>query len=731
MHHCEFEHLESRRLMSFDVPLPAADLLADTNRDGVIDSRDDKNESIWKPGKSGQGAVILPNFDKDNPGAAPDNWTGGVWNGRPAAPNNVIDNAADLLDVGRLRLRMLNTDDSYNYRVTLQLLKPASGDPAWFKNAAAADRVRVFMPSKQLASGDVVPQAGDVAVMGPGLGDTIVFTNAPAGVHDYRVQDLAGNGWFEFGVEGVKAGAVVRFKVTIEYIPVFESQPGDPADPEPPPPPSVSDEVAVRVAPFVLSDNRQAADKVIVENMNRFPGFDNAEARAAIKKAFGSKVIESQSGDPWQQDGYEIGYVKAPYGQMPVVLELPRARNGFFGQENMRSFVRSTLLKAGVGVSTELAALAIGSASTYGGDIESLPRPGAPAGAPGYLLSSGMPAPMRDFFAAQNVNPVLDLKLDDWMGVAHVDEVVQLGADGKHVLVADTELAWALSLWAVKLNLNVRMHPKMNGNEALPGYTAEGILVRDVLANGAFRKQNLEFAQSASRLRGVFDTLRRTLGLTNEVSAPTRSAANTGSVALARAGAFVQMLGNVKRTFEVRFLDADRYQLRYQDAGKAPSKWFDGRKSRDEVFTEAKAYLLKHVWSGAAKAGDTFTFSTNPAATLVKMPNFFATFGVLQEPGTSSTPVGDWRLIPYSTNHINALTVGTTVVTGKAFGPKVNFDGRGNSDLFEAYSRSAFRAAGYQQVIFTDSRQYHEITGDLHCGTNVIRSAPSGKWWDA
>src|SRR3712207_7656818 len=51
------------------------------------------------------GAIVLPNVDKDNAvtGGAPDNWTGGVWNGRPAAPNNVIDNAADLLDVGRLR----------------------------------------------------------------------------------------------------------------------------------------------------------------------------------------------------------------------------------------------------------------------------------------------------------------------------------------------------------------------------------------------------------------------------------------------------------------------------------------------------------------------------------------------------------------------------------------------------------------------------------------------------
>jgi hypothetical protein len=719
--------------------MPAADLLVDTNRDGIISSLDDKNEWIWKAGKLGQGALVLPNFDKDNAGAAPDNWTGGVWNGKPVAPNNVIDNVADLADIGRLRLRMLNTDAAYNYRVTFQLLKPTSGDPAWLANAAATDRVRVFLPTKLTATGNVVPQAGDVAVMGPGLGDTIVFSNAPTGVTEYSVLDLAGSGFMEFGVEGIKAGAQVRFKLTIEYIPVFETGPaGEPGgEPSDPPPPVVTDEVVVRVAPFVLSDVRQAADKVIIENMNLYPGWDNAEARAAIKAAFGNKVIESKTGDLWQQDGYEIGYVKAPYGQMPVILELPRARSGFFdGQNNMRTFVRSTLLKAGVGVSTELASLPNNSASQYGGDIESFPRPGAAAGAPGFLLSSGMPLAMKNYFAAQNVNPIVDLKLDDWLGVGHVDEVVSLGADGKHVLVADTEIAWALAVWATKISPDARMHPGMNGHEFLPdySYTSDGILVRDALAHAQFRKHNLEFAQSRSRLRGVFDTVRRTMGLTDEVSSPVRNGANTGTIALARAGAFTRMLGNLARTFEVKFLDGDRYQLRYQDPGKSFSKWFDGRKSRDEVFPEAKAFLLKHYWSGTANAGDRFTFATNPNATLIKMPVMFAAPGVLSYPSNEPTPTGPdgLRLIPYSANHINAL-VGdnATVVSMKAYGPKVNWNGAGNSDLFEAYASSAYRAAGYQKIVYTDARLYHDSGGSLHCGTNVIRSAASGKWWEA
>ena len=730
--------LEPRRLFSLSPALPAADLLVDANRDGVITSADDANEATWTNGKSGRGAVVLPNLDRDNTTTgAPDNWTGGVWNGRPVAPNHVIDNAADLLDVGRLRLRKLGVDDAYNYRVTVRVLRPET-DPAWFASTPAQDRVRLFFPTKQVAGGDVAAQPGDVAVIGPGLGDTIRFVVSPAAANEYSIGDLAGDGWFRFGVEGIKAGAGVRFQVKVEYVPIIvESSPvggggvgGGGTGAPTTPPPSVTDTVALRVAPFVLSDNRQRATKVVVENMNRY-GIDNADARAALKQVFGTRLVESRSGDIWQQDGYEIGYVKAPYGAMPIVLELPRARDTFFDQAaTMRSFVRGTLLAAGLGVSTDVAALPHDSASAFGGDIESLPRAG---GKPGYLLASGMPTKLRSFFAAQGTNPLLDLKLDDWLGVAHVDELVQVAPGGNKALVADADLAWALALWAVKLDPNARGFPKMNGNDQLPGYTADGVKLAGLLSNPTFRKQNLEYAGSATRLRAVHDAVRRAMNLTDEVTAPAKAAGNTGTATLARGGAFARLIGNVKRTFEVRFLDADRYQLRYRDGSAgAYSKWFDGRRSRDEVFPQAKAYLFKHYWTGTPKAGDRFAFATNPSATLVKMPVLFATPGLFFEGSASAAPItGPWRLAPFSTNHVNSVVDGDAVVTGRAYGPRVNWTGRGASDLFQGYADAAFRSAGYTRVVYADARVYHDAGGNLHCGTNVARALPAGKWWEA
>src|SRR5258706_13170991 len=97
------EALEVRQLLTTAPSL--ADLLVDANRDGHITAADDANEDVYTNGKTGRGAIVLPNVDKDNTTtAAPDNWPGGDWNGRPVPPNNVIDNAADLLHIPMLRL---------------------------------------------------------------------------------------------------------------------------------------------------------------------------------------------------------------------------------------------------------------------------------------------------------------------------------------------------------------------------------------------------------------------------------------------------------------------------------------------------------------------------------------------------------------------------------------------------------------------------------------------------
>ena len=702
------EPLERRTFFAAQ-PVIVADLLADTDRNGVIDARDDAKEDGYNfIGRGSAGGIVLPNVDRDNTTTnAPDNWTGGNFNGRPVAPNNVIDNVADVADVARVRLAKLDTDAAYEWRLVVQLVRPAS-DPAWFKTTAATDRVRVFMPTKTNGA-DTVPQAGDVAVIGPGLGDTVVFCANPTTANEYSINDLAGRGGFFFGVEGLKPGANVRLVATLYYAPIGTDGP-------PPAPTRVNaDAVELKVAPFVLSDNRQRVTTAIVDDLTPY-GLDNSAIQKTMKSVFGSKLITSNAGDLWQQDGYEIGYVKAPYGSMPVVLELPRARDFFFSSTgNMRSFVRGTLLKAGVGVSLDVSGLPNDTSSAYGGDIESLAKPGSRG--PGTLLMSNMPTKMKDFFAAQGVNKAVDLPLD-WLAVNHVDEVVQMTPGGK-VIVADTDLAWALLLWANKLDPNVRLHAGMNGNEYVPD-TVNGIKASALLADARLRQQNLDLAQRSTSLRGVVSILKNTFGLVEDVTTPTKTA-GTGTTKLARGGVFTSLLGKTVREFAVKFTSATDYQLRYRDGASAWSTWSAGKTTRDEVFTAAKAFILKNYWSGTAKAGDAFSFKTRPDATLVKMPVLFAASYPSDDPNAPMTP--------FSEDHVNSLVDGTTVITGRAYGPSVKWNGTQATDLFQDYAAAAFKAGGYTNVVFTDARVYHNSSGSVHCATNVFRDLPSDDWW--
>ncbi len=514
-------------------------------------------------------------------------------------------------------------------------------------------------------------------------------------------------------------GAPVAITATLEYAPIG-------TDGTPPPPTLVNrDTVVIKVAPFIVQNNSQAVDRAIVEDLSPY-GLENTELRKTMQSVFGDKLIQSSNGDLWQQDGYEIGYAQSPYGAMTIVLELPRSREYFFQPfENMRSFVRGKLLAAGVGVNTELGNLPIENNSTFGGDIESIKNPASPPGDPGYLVLSNMPEFMKQFFVAQNAQEIIDLPLE-WLGVNHVDEVVQQSSDGRRLMVADPDLAWALLSWAAKLDPNVRLHPNMNGNESLPGSNSQGILASTYLQSEKLRRENLEIAQRPGNLPSVINILKRKLGLKEEVSKPIAGASNSNQGTLERVGAFTQFLGNVAREFRVRFLDAERYAVQFR-SGERWSVPVIGSRLKDEVFMDAKVFLFKHYWSGSFKRGDQFTFTADPSSNLVKMPVMFASAFVLSQ--ASSLPSGPLRLSPFSTNHVNSLVSGTTVISGKAYGPRVNFDGTGPRDIMQDYARQVFQRMGYRSIRFVDSITYHNAGGSVHCATNAIRFLPTQDWW--
>ncbi len=725
------QNLESRILFHhLPITPPRVDLRADTNRDGVISVLDNADEKSWTYGKTGRGATALPNVDRDNTtNAAPDNWTGGNWNGKYIPANQIIDNAADLNDIARIRLlKLLEVDSSYIYDVSLKIL-PGEVEGAWLNGVKPEDRVRVFMPTREISKGRILLQPGDSAILGPGLGSEIKFVNDPKEPNEYPLSLIKGDGYIELGVEGLKMGSTVRFELIVSYKPVIifdTALVGDPVDEEIPfdEPDVLTDTLTMRVAPFTLLDHRynisNQNNSVIIDQFD-----DNAQMRSTMKQLFGDSMIEGNAGDMWQQDGSEIGYVDAGYARIPIVLELPRSRGEpFTGGTGIRSFIRDKLLAANVGVSTEVAAYPNDTSSAYGGDIEALPDPENPTGPSLMLRSVAMPTYLKNFFDAQGVNRAIEINPDRWLAVGHVDEVVHLSSDGKHVMMADADLGYAMLLLSHQLNPRARMHTKVGGAEYMPNYTEEGIQIADFLKNGRMRRFNLEKVMDRANLPAAHRMIMQTLGLNAEVSTPRD---NTTTASLSQAGVFTQLLGKKRRYFEMVFTDSKKYELRYRDAGGSWSDVATGDRTKDGIFNEAKAYLYPKYFSGTFKSGDTFTFRTNPDATFIRLPTTFVNNMTLQDFGSEPIPDGFEEeamrnpAIAFTMNNINSLSAGNTVVTARSYGPMVDIDGSGAKDIFDIYVGRAFKSGGYDKIQLVDARMYHNGSGGVHCGTNVFR----------
>lgn len=681
----------------------------DTDRNGTIDPSADQPAKIAARSDAQLGALVLPNLDRDNPqGVAPDNWRGGDWDGDYVSEdaNDVIDGAEDLADLSEVLFARLGTGvlpPGVSVRLTLR--EPVE-EHIFFTGVRAKDRVRVFLE----------PGLNDRrALLGPEAGRRVTFTQ-DASDPNRSVDLFTGTGTLKLYVEGIEQGAAVDIvmQVLVNGRDIY------------------SNSVRFRVAPFVLIGHEQAVSRepgsVVVTRFNKWDGTDlNADLRQKLLNVFGESLLVDAGEDPWVQDGYEVGYAQVPGKSMPVALELVRARDrgGF-----VKDLLRRQLLAPGFGVNVRIlnggGALDFGS-QDLGGNIETLP---APDGRNYFFHGAGMFDEHRNFFLAQGVNPELEVDVS-WLLVGHVDEVVSLAPDGKRVAIADSELAWALLLWAQQLDPTARMSQGMN-----EGISAAGIGVGDALdqengtdlVRGPILRSVQVDANNPVR-RGLYrlrDDVVRAMGLTDAepVSTPARGKGNAGTALLDRAGAFTAMLTG-PRDYRVTMSSMSTFSLAWRDAGATvwQTSEVTGSTSGDVVFPDAKAYVFSNWWNegaGDLVQGDTFTFSADPNAAVVPIPIAFGAYDFGNGP----------QAYAYTTDHINALVDGQTVVTGRAFGPKVDHDQNGTkTDILQDYVKAAFGKV-YTRVVFADARAYHNGIGSIHCATNVWRDAPSGVWWE-
>jgi protein-arginine deiminase len=87
--------------------------------------------------------------------------------------------------------------------------------------------------------------------------------------------------------------------------------------------------------------------------------------------------------------------------------------------------------------------------------------------------------------------------------------------------------------------------------------------------------------------------------------------------------------------------------------------------------------------------------------------------------------VGNTRAVAYTNNVVNSIVDGTTLFVADVHGPTV-----GGTDVFDSYVDQAAQLVGFAGTTPCEERYYHNGTGSIHCGTNVLRAVPSDKWWD-
>jgi hypothetical protein len=119
-------------------------------------------------------------------------------------------------------------------------------------------------------------------------------------------------------------------------------------------------------------------------------------------------------------------------------------------------------------------------------------------------------------------------------------------------------------------------------------------------------------------------------------------------------------------------------------------------------------------------ADQTITFRTKPSPDMIEMPVLFS-----HSSGA--------RARALTNNVVNALVDDNRLFVAHVHGPTVD-----NVDLFNDYVDKAAELVGFKVkkppkvdlVIQSEERVYHNGTGSIHCGTNVLREIPTQKWWN-
>lgn len=440
----------------------AAEILVDTNRDGVADTNDRAGKTAWTLER---GAILLPN-------------------------------------IGDIARRCPRPADKRLSDAQLEACHDAQDDLARAPEYFAPGRT---MPAAN-ASGAA---SGSIRAEGPGKDKVRIFVKrgqrwAYLGPAD-RLSAAEVRGGVTLGIDArdiIRDKAVWDGTVTLRYM---ISDRGVEA----------SDTVAMHVAPVILHSHLDDAEDIVSVR----PGMSDAQPQflkdlkqALVRSSFDRPLIEIKTLDTWAQDFVEFGHLTmpAPGGTMKSIRVAIRSPQP--GRSSGRLLF--DLRGPGMGV-VQTGGDGYHQVDSFG-NVETIPPysyGGAsyPAGRVIYGNAGDGVAPHKDlvrFFDAQAVQAPVVLDTS-WLAIGHVDEFVQF-------VPADNARGWTIAVKDVTAALAILRAAQRGGHGSVRAFSRDGSpdqTIDQLLGDAKLLRQN-EAARRSIALN--LELLKAATGVTDE-----------------------------------------------------------------------------------------------------------------------------------------------------------------------------------------------------------------------
>ena len=403
-----------------------ANLIGDTNRDGVITDKDILGKQVWS---NTRGAIYLANYNADNGRQAP---AGGSLPTGTFLPDTVYFN-----DTGAAEYE--NTKMGGDFTDIAPLLIKAMPAATF-----AVPNVKAFLKVPELEDIRAVHLYKNIAVNEP------VFWGGPNETRtEVDITSLVNNETdVTLGIEGLYLKGM-PLPLPIPYAPnstfdgiidfVLEIRQNNTI--------ISSSKVEMKVAPWLMLPNTQPSTSVWALSLPAPDPYNNADFITGLAASHQlttepwNAATQDVWGSQWFQDHVEIGYMQRPGGSKVMsVFRLPYYRGPGVSQP---TWTVLHLLSSAIGVFQLGVSLIPNNpkpSGDYGGNVELMPPIGS------YkmgriVVGDTISDPLFNFLNAQEVQYPIKISTS-WLDVGHVDEAIAFGPTANQIITASPATAY-------------------------------------------------------------------------------------------------------------------------------------------------------------------------------------------------------------------------------------------------------------------------------------------------